>query len=60
MKVRVPTVLAIGNFLRTDEALEVDAKALLDAAKMLGMSKSACCRMQQRVRRYLTAQMRAE
>ena len=34
--------------------------AYIKAAKMLGMSKSACCRMQQRIRRYLTSQMRAK
>ena len=38
----------------------LDGRNCIEAAKMLGMSKSACCRMQQRIRRYLTAQMRAE
>lgn len=38
----------------------LDGRNCIEAAKMLGMSKSACCRMQQRIRRYLTSQMRAE
>ncbi len=38
----------------------LDGRNCIEAAKMLGMSKSACCRMQQRIRRYLTSQMRAK
>ena len=38
----------------------LDGRNCIEAAKMLGMSKSACCRMQQRIRRYLMTQMRAE
>ena len=45
---------------RTFVRYRLDGRNCIEAAKMLGMSKSACCRMQQRIRRYLTAQMRAE
>ena len=38
----------------------LDERNCIEAAKMLGMSKSACCRMQQRIRRYLMTQMWAE